>query len=442
MASKNYWIKSGTYSMMQRVTAFLFGFGSYFFLVRYYSIDYFGVWTLYVVISSAVEMSRSSFIQNAFLKFYQDPSVDRSKLFYSSFVLNALSTLVIILILLGTIPVMTQFWDTQMIGSLVVCYCLTSIVLIPFTQLNYLEQANHSFKGTFWSSAVRQGLFFLIVIICFIFFRDMPLVFFAAAQTVSAVVGLLTALFMNRKLIPRPFVFEWITVGSLYKFGRYILGTGITSTIGKNADQMILGSVSHPMVAIYNACIRILNFIEIPTLSISNVVYPKIAARASEGRDAVGDMYEKSVATMISIILPAILFTVAVPSFVLTLIAGAKYQVAADALQVVAIASFFLPFNIQVGCACEVINKPHVSFYINLVANVMNIFLNILLIKYLGVMGCAIAFALTVISIFSVGQYYISTRMNVKLFRIFARVLENYRNGLRWVYTSVYSKYL
>ncbi len=431
--SKNYWFKSGTYTMMQRVVAFLFGFGSYFFLVRYYDIDSFGVWTLYVVISSTVEISRSSFVQNAFLKFFNEEGADRTVLFYASLFLNAMSTLAIVVILLVLIPVLKVFWDSHTIGSLILCYCVTSLILIPFTQFNYLEQANHSFKGIFWSSTFRQGAFFILVIVCFLFFRDLPLVFFAAAQTVCAFLGLLVAYIMNKKLLPSTYAFDWAVVKKLYRFGRYILGTGITSNIGKSADQMILGAVSHNMVAIYNSCIRVLNFIEIPTLSVSSIVYPKIAARASEGNAAVGKLYEKSVASILCMILPAAIFIVLFPTFVLTVIAGEKYIIAASTLQVIALGSLFLPFNIQVGCACEVTNKPQVSFYINLIANIINILLNIILIRSFGVIGSALSFLITVAFIFSLGQYYVSKNLEVRLFQIFVQVINNYGQMYQWL---------
>lgn len=419
--------------MMQRVVAFLFGFGSYFFLVRYYDIDSFGVWTLYVVISSTVEISRSSFVQNAFLKFFNEEGADRNTLFYSSLFLNAMSTLVIVLLLLILIPVLQVFWHSTTISSLILCYCVTSLLLIPLTQLNYLEQANHSFKGIFWSSTFRQGAFFVVVVLCFLFFPGLLLVFFAAAQTACALLGLLVAYLMNRRLLPPTVSFDWQVVKKLYKFGRYILGTGLTSNIGKSADQMILGAVSHNMVAIYNSCIRVLNFIEIPTLSISSIVYPKIAARASEGNAAVGQLYEKSVASILAMILPAAIFILLFPTFVLTVIAGEKYIIAASTLQVIALGSLFLPFNIQVGCACEVTNKPQISFYINLVANILNIILNIFFIRAFGVVGSALAFLITVAFIFSLGQYYVSKNLDVRLFQIFVRVIDNYIQIYHWL---------
>ena len=435
MSNRSYWLKSGAYSMMQRGAAFLFGFGSYVFLVRYLSQEDFGVWTLYVVVSTTVEMSRASFIQNAFVKFFNETDINKERLFASSFFLNAASTVLFIIGLVGLIPLMQSFWHSELIGVLVLWYCATCVVLAPFTQINYLEQANHSFKGVFWSSTVRQGFFFAVVIICYWFIPGLPLVFFASMQTLGAFLGLLTAYFISRKIIPTNYSIDWSLFRRLFRFGKYILGTGVTSAVGKNADQVILGNVSHPIVAMYNVGVRILNFIEIPSAAISNVVYPKIAARAStDGKEGIRDLYEKSVATILGFILPVIFVILMMPEFIIRLTAGDRYVAAVDVLRIMVLASLLAPFNIQLGSACEVMNKPQMAFYINLVSNILNVILNITLISYFGAIGAAISFAITVTFIFLVGQLYLRRQIGISFTRIFTRLIEFYSSGITGIF--------
>jgi lipopolysaccharide exporter len=397
--------------------------------VRYYSVNDFGEWALYLMVSASVEMSRSAFIQNAFIKFFNEKEADKSNLFTNSLFLNFLSTLLFVALLLSLLPILQSFWNSEIIGDLILWYCITSFVLVPLTQLNYLEQANHQFAGVFWTAVFRQGSFFFTVFICYFFFRGLSLTFFAAAQCVAACLGIIPAFWFTRRMLPTRPNFDWSIAKKLFKFGKYILGTGMTSTIGKSAGQIILASISHGMVAIYDACSRILNFIEIPAYSLSNVVYPIIAARASsEGHPGVRFLYEKSVATMIGIILPVILFVVIFPEFVLMITAGQKYLEAAVPLQIIMLSSFFIPFNIQLGSVFEVINKPHISFNINLVSNILSVVLNIVLIHSLGIIGAVYAFALTVGFIFCVGQWFLNTYVGVKASNIFIKLFEFYHD--------------
>jgi O-antigen/teichoic acid export membrane protein len=66
-------------------------------------------------------------------------------------------------------------------------------------------------------------------------------------------------------------------------------------------------------------------------------------------------------------------------------------------------ASLLIPFNIQLGTVFEVINKPQISFYINLISNILNVILNIFLIRAFGIIGSACAFAITIIFIYGIG---------------------------------------
>lgn len=432
MSKSDYWIRSGAYVFLQRLAIFFFGFGSYFFLVRYFPKDAFGVWALFVVITSVVEMSRSAFIQNAFVKFYTHPGINHSSLVAASLFLNFASNTLFIVVMVVLIPFLKSFWHTTEIGPLILWYCLTSIILIPFTQLNYVEQACHSFKGIFWSAVVRQGLFFGTVVLSFFFIPDLSLVFFAALQSVCALAGLMTAWYFSGKLFPRKLLMDWALVRTLFSFGKFILGTGVTSSIGKNTDHVLLGSLSHSSVALYNAAIRIMNFVEIPTYSISNVVYPKIAERVNtSGKEAARWLYEKSVAYIIAIILPIILVIALFPGFILLLTASKNYVEASSVLRLIVLGAVLFPFNVQVGTAFEVIGKPHVSFGINFTSSMVNLVMNLLLIYKFGIMGAAWAVVITNASVFIVSQWLLRRELKVSILRVILQIPGAYVLGFQ-----------
>lgn len=410
-------------------------------MVRYYSKEVFGVWALFVVITSVVEMSRSAFIQNAYVRFFSQPETDQGKLLMASLVLNLASTLFFIVVMAGLIPVLQRFWNTEEIGGLILWYCLTSLILVPFTQLNYLEQANKSFQGVFWSSTIRQGVFFITVIVCSIFFPGLPLMFFAAVQSACALLGLLVSWRMSGRFLPGNLVIDRAIVSKLFRFGRYILGTGVASTMGKNADQIMLGAVSHSTVALYNAGVRILNFIEIPSLSISNIAYPRIAERVNrEGKPAAAEMYEKTVASMVGIILPVVVGIVLFPKLILLITAGRQYLDAAPVLTMMACAGILYPFNIQVGSVFEITGKPHISFYINMGSNIINVLLNVVLIARYGAVGAAWSMIITTVTIFVVSQFLLRRQIGVDLGRFVGRLLEFYPMAIKEAYRFILRK--
>jgi lipopolysaccharide exporter len=68
MFKSNYWLKSGTYTILQRFFNVLFGFGAFAILVRVMPKNEFGVWALFVSVTSLIEVARIGLIQNALKK--------------------------------------------------------------------------------------------------------------------------------------------------------------------------------------------------------------------------------------------------------------------------------------------------------------------------------------------------------------------------------------
>ncbi len=79
-------------------------------------------------------------------------------------------------------------------------------------------------------------------------------------------------------------------------------------------------------------------------------------------------------------------------------------------------------------------NKPQTAFYINLVSNILNVILNIILIKVYGIIGAAFSFAITVAFIFLVGQVYLRRQIGISFRRILTRLIEFYSSGITGVF--------
>jgi|GEM_PF-4656230 len=90
--SKNsYWMKSGVYTILQRVTNLFTGFGSFFILVRTFDKDEMGAYALFLTVSSLIEVSKNGLIQNAQIKYSASASEEEyPKILSASFTLNVL----------------------------------------------------------------------------------------------------------------------------------------------------------------------------------------------------------------------------------------------------------------------------------------------------------------------------------------------------------------
>src|SRR5690606_6388751 len=155
----SYWIKSGFYSISHRFSVLIFGFGSFFFLIRYFPKEQFGVWALFMTITTIVEMSRSGLIQNALIKLiHSNEAKDQDAIVTGAWVINFLYSLLVYVLLVLSANLLSDMFGVAEIKVMFYYYGLTMMLLVPFSQFNYLQQANFSFSGIFWSTAIRQGL--------------------------------------------------------------------------------------------------------------------------------------------------------------------------------------------------------------------------------------------------------------------------------------------
>ena len=94
------WIKSGIYSIGSRFSVLIFGFGSFYFLIRYLPQNQFGAWSLFLTITTIVEMSRNGLIQNALIKLlHSHDATDSNKVITAAWMINLFYSVVIYLTL-------------------------------------------------------------------------------------------------------------------------------------------------------------------------------------------------------------------------------------------------------------------------------------------------------------------------------------------------------
>ncbi|MCB0842906.1 MAG: flippase [Bacteroidetes bacterium] len=430
----SYWLKSGAYTFMERFSLQLFRFGSFYFLVRGLSREHFGIWTIFLILSTLIEVARAGLVQNALVKFLSVAENTRvqGRINTASLTLNIVLTLISSLILFVMAQIQHVFWDVTLLDELIYVYILTTFALIPFYQFNFIQQANLDFKGIFYSNVVRQGLFFAYVLICFLIpnypFR---LIHLAAAQTVGAIAGSLVAYFMSRKYLffsPR-LDRRWLKW--LLGYGKYVVGTNLGSMFIKTIDQLMLGVMVSPIaVAIYGTAIKITNLVEVPTQSIAAIVFPQSARRIeNEGRESVKRLYEKSVGVILALIIPGIIFVLFFPEMILKIVAGESYVDAAPILRITMLYGLFVPFARQFGTMLDAMGKPKVNFAIVMLSALLNILFNYIFISRWGLIGAAYGTLITYLIVFIINQIILFQELRVQPFNTLYYAYKVYRNG-------------
>ncbi len=389
--NKHYWLKSGSYTLMLNVQQLLFGFGSFYFLVRLLDKQSFGVWTLFVATTSIFEMARSGLIQYALIKFLSESTEEtKPKIIAASFALSAAIMCVCIIINLCLAGWLSRLWHYPGLFQMFIIFNGVYILQGLLSQFQWIEQAHLKFQGILITTTMKQGGFFLFVFFVFIFHSRISLIELIYVQAICTAVSALVEYFYIRVYIriSGPVHMYWIR--KLFGYGKFVFGTYLTTVLSGSINQMMLGSMISPTAAgSYNVAVRIINLMDVPTNALGAIVFPQSAKRfASQGIEAGKYLYEKSVGTIVAILIPLVLFVFCFPGFVVRLIAGTKYGEAPPMVQLIILTCVFNPFDRFFGVILDSIGRAKLNFIIIFSFIFLTLGLNYFMIDRMGIMGC------------------------------------------------------
>ncbi|MEI9917759.1 MAG: flippase [Bacteroidota bacterium] len=436
----SYWFSSGFYSLGARLCTLFFGFGSFYFLVRNMPQAEYGTWALFLTITTIIETSRNGLIQNALIKLiYSSTPENVDKIVTASWIINIFYSLLIFVVLAGFGGIAARAFGAPELQQMFLYYGVTLFLLIPFSQFNFIQQSKFSFSGIFWSTAVRQGLLFIgTLYLCFsdTLFDSITLV---TLQTFCTVAGLIVAWFSAKKFYTFSFKIDGAAVKEVFRFGRYVMGTNLSSLLFKSIDQLTVGSYFDPSAAaLYNSAIRLSNLIEYPTTAIAEVVYPKSAEKYNEGREAsVKNFFEKSVGLNMAITLPTVVITFLFADLIIYIIAGPAYAESANILRITILFGLFTPFFRQFGTSMDSSGRPHINFIVLASSVPINLLCNFVGVRAWGILGAATGTLLSYAIVTFVCYLLMVRTFNIKMKNIISSMLGYYSQGYRYFQKSL-----
>jgi len=432
-----YWIKSGFLNVVQNFSGVFFGFASFYFLVRLLSKQDYGAWTLFMSTTTILEIIRSGLIQNALIKFVSSSDkAEHHKIISASFTISGGLTVGCIIANLVFAHTLSLIWKSPELTIMFYTYNIVFLLSGLLTQFNCIEQANLSFTGIVITNFIRQASFFIYVATCFLTNYNMPLIHLVYVQIFSALLSTIVAFYYTRPYLKIVFKLypEWIK--KLFNYGKYAFGTSISSILSGTIDQMMLGGLLSPAASgAFNIAVRITNLIDIPTSAVATIVFPQSAKRMeTEGKDAIRYLYEKSVGTILAILVPGLIVLYFCSGFVVHFIAGGKYDDSIPLLRVTLLYCLLIPYGRQFGTILDSIGRTRLTFVIVLITASLNLGLNYLFIIKFGVIGAAYATLVSNIIGFAIAQYILRKELHVNVLHTF---IYAYR-----FYPEVYHKYI
>lgn len=369
----SFWLNSIFYTFLQRFSLFFFGAVSYMLLVRAFVPAATAIWALYLVIITLFEAVKQGLLRNPTIKFLAlpDNADKKSEVQFAALIINIGFSCISILVLALAGNAIVHLLKSPELLPLLWWSLIQIVLLIPFSHCEVMLQAHYKFSAIFWAYFIRQGFFFSGIAVLFFFFKEhFTLLNVLFLQLFGLLMGAIT-IYINARpyLVTTTHFNKKILVGMLH-FGKFIFGTNLSSNLVRYFDHFVTANVLDPatgknFVANYNVVMRINTMMDVPSLAVADVLFPKsVETLEKEGLGKVKYYFERMIATLLALIVPASLFIFIFPKFVIYVLAGPAYYGAVSILQLTILFSIHRPLGYLFGSTLDSIGKPKVNFLV------------------------------------------------------------------------------
>ncbi len=342
-----------------------------------------GIWVFFQTVIILLDTFRSGFITTAFVKFYAGSSEQRKQEVVGSTWAIALLITGILIALNLIIYFLFPATGNDGLNLFFKWFGITYVCTLPYFMSNCVLQGEQRFDRLLYARFINTALF--IIFVCMLlYFHNVHL------QTVvyaNLAASLITSLFVLFAGWTRVLEFARRTKActiELYHFGKYSVGTNISSVLLNNSDTFIINFMLGPaQLAIYNLGRKWLEIIEIPLRSTIATAMPTMSAAYNQHKKAeVIYIMKKYCGTLTLLLVPVVMFAVVFANIAITVIGGGKYAgtEATNVFRIFMTFALLFPADRFFGLTIDVIHQPRINFIkvlVMLAANIITDFIGI-----------------------------------------------------------------
>ena len=417
-------LKPGFYNGLQKVMVPIFGVLSTMLLAhKALSKPEMGVWSLFLVLTSFVELFRQGLVKTSLIKYINhSKEQEHSAVMSAAFFLNVVVTSILCTVLFFCSHQIASLVNAPLLEPMLYIFIIGMLFLIPFSHFEWIMYGKSLFKDLFWTYLVRQGITLLVIFLYYVIHGSLSLSMLVIIYSGGICIGAISGfIFVKRFLIFR-FIRSGIWIKKLWHFGKYVFGSNVSTLVFRNVDQFMISNIlsNTAYVASQSISLRIVNLADIPSQVMSDIVFPKSSNPDLLNRpEIIKKYYEKAVGATLCFILPIIIFILIFPKAILFVLAGEKYYDAIPYLRLVSFSTIFLSFLKQWGVIIDSTGKPQVNFLVITLIAVLEIFLCYFFIKGFGFLGAAYALLTTHFIGFVITQILLRKYFNISFINCF-----------------------
>lgn len=438
-------MRSGLLTLTERLAALILSLLTTIFLLRLLSKEDFATWSFFIMLTYFIEIGRIGLVMNGLLRFLsinRDNPSEYASISSSGLTLNILYTIVAIVAAYLAMPWIIKTWQIPRLDEMLPIYFAANIFLIWLFHFNFVQHANFEFRGILWSTLCFRGGKLVLVLFSLATGFAIELHHLAIAKLAGTAAGAFVSWRYAAPHLRHNFSIniEWLR--KLAHYGKFVLGTNLNAMLQKSADKLVVGQLLGPAAyAIYDVAARVSHMVEAPSFSIAAVVFPQSARRMEEfGKGSVGDLYERSVAVTLAIILPIVLVAFVFAGPIVLMFAGPSYADSVGVLQIIIFLGIFLPYAVQFGTTMDATGHPGINYAMTLLFVLLSLGLNYLLIPVWGLLGGALAMLLSSSVNFIVTQFILYKRYGIRWWKPVMYLPYFYKMGLGLVRNGIASQ--
>ncbi len=375
-----------------------FGMITLAILYRTLSIKDIGIYIFFMTMLALIDTIRSGFLTPTFIKFYSGTEKNKSyEIAGSTWYLGLLITIGCVILNIPTY-LLSSYVSNEGMVLFLKYFSLVSLITLPSFMAGLVIQGDNRFDRLLRLRLINQVLFTGLVIVLIVL-KKSNLTNIILAYIFSNVVSSLSALFLGWTLIEKIRHFSKSTILELFHFGKYSLGTSISSNLFQVTDTFFINFFLGPAaLAVYNLGGKLLQIIEIPLLSIASSGMPSLSSHYNKNqKDEMMYVMKKMIGMLSLAIMVAALVAIVFAEPIIMLIGGSKYihTEAPNLFRIFMCIAILYPVDRFFAITLDVIHLPKVNFYKILVMLVVN-----LIGDYLSLAIFKSVYAITIASVF------------------------------------------
>jgi O-antigen/teichoic acid export membrane protein len=434
MRLANY-LKQSAWAGLDKALPVIYGLGFLFAVVRVLPKEEFGLLGLFQAVFLFIEMIDQTLVQIPLVKFLSEGKKNNWSI-PASFLLSLLVILLSAIACLAAAPLLAALMDAPKLAELL---WLTPVLVAAFFLKNLAGQicvAHYWFRRLFViDAAYFLGSLMLLIgwHVAFGLSDTREVIWINIYAAVAA--SLLSVILTWNALKQTRWRFQLAQFKRFLAFGKYSLGAGAGNFFYAQIDVFLIGYFYDlTKVAVYRAGKIIFQFYNIVSQATQVVLLPLVSQfDAAAKREELRVLVEKAICFLFLILLPLHLLLLFGAELLLQVVYHGKYNDAAGILRVLVIGAFFVPWgtvgsNIQMG-----MGKSMISFIFVVLLAAINVGANLLLLPVLGVIGAALATALTMLFGATLHTLYMRRAIRLTLAGIWQRRWDALHFGREWM---------